>query len=153
MATKKPFYEQYNRKVSKSPPEYLSDYASDCWKNIVPFLDSTKKVERIDSYLIELYCVQYGIYREAYEVVKKNGVQTPIYKTVQNQMGEIVGEDFVGYKKNPAVDIMKNAITQINAIGISIGLSPKGRSELMNIAGESKEETSMAEKMKEFLGK
>lgn len=66
-------------------------------------------------------------------------------------MGEKIGEDFAGYKKNPAVDIMKNANTQLTSIGLQLGLSPKSRQELMAIVSEDKNEKTTAELMKEFL--
>lgn len=48
---------------------------------------------------------------------------------------------------------MKNTSTQLNSIGLQLGLSPKARQELMAIASEDKNEKSTAELMKEFLGK
>ncbi|QBX17990.1 terminase small subunit [Streptococcus phage Javan392] len=100
-----------------------------------------------------MYCTNYEIYRQAYADIQDNGIQTAIYKSVQNQMGDKIGEDFVGFKKNPAVDIMKNANTQLTSIGTALGLSPKARQELLAIASEDKNEKSTAELMKEFLGK
>lgn len=149
---KKPFYQQNDGRLSKDPPDFFGRLAGECYRKIVPFLESTNKVNRIDVHLVEMYCTNYEIYRQAYADVQENGIQTPIYKTVQNQMGEKIGEDFVGFKKNPAVDIMKNTSTQLNSIGLQLGLSPKARQELMAIASEDKNEKSTAELMKEFLG-
>lgn len=75
-------------------------------------------------------------------------------KPIQAQgSGEILGEQLLGFKKNPAVTTMKDAVDTLNKIGIQLGLTPKGRQELMEIANENKEEKSTAEMMKEFLGK
>lgn len=118
----------------------------------MPFLEDTKKIQRIDSSLVELYCGQYGIYREAYDDVQKNGIQTKAYKSLQDNLGNIVGKDFVGYKKNPAVGTMKDAINLMSTIGAELGLSPKSRVELFKIV-KNNNKKSTAESMKEFFSK
>ena len=75
-------------------------------------------------------------------------------KIVQAQgSGEILGEQSMGFKKNPAVATMKDATETLNKIGIQLGLTPKGRKELMEIASEDTNKSSTAEMLKEFLGK
>ncbi|AUT06227.1 hypothetical protein SPSF3K_01502 [Streptococcus parauberis] len=150
---RKPYYRQNDGHLPKDPPDYLGRLSGECYRKVVPFLDATNKVDRIDVHLVEMYCTNYEIYRQAYADIQDNGIQTAIYKSVQNQMGDKIGEDFVGFKKNPAVDIMKNANTQLTSIGTALGLSPKARQELLAIASEDKNEKSTAELMKEFLGK
>lgn len=68
---KKAYYMQNDRHLSPDPPKHLGNLAGRCWRKIIPFLESTKRVERIDSGLIEMYCSQYEIYRNAYDSVKK----------------------------------------------------------------------------------
>lgn len=145
----KPYYLQNDGKVSRTPPSYLGVLAKECWRKIVPFLEATGRVERVDTSLVEQYCTQYEIYRVAYEDIKENGIQTPMYKTLQDQMGEIIGKDFTGYKKNPAVMTMKDASNQLNAIGAQLGLSPKSRQELMTIA--AKTDKSATDELKDFF--
>ena len=48
---------------------------------------------------------------------------------------------------------MKDAVDTLNRIGVKLGLTPKGRQELMEIAGEETNKPSTAEMLKEFLGK
>lgn len=148
----KPYYLQNNGKMSREAPKYFGKLAKECWKRIVPFLESTGRVERIDTSLVEQYCTQYEIYRVAYQDVQKNGIQKPMYKTLQNQMGEKIGKDFVGYKKNPAVMTMKDASNQLNAIGGQLGLSPKARQMLMSLASKSENKTT-TEELAEFFKK
>ena len=64
-----------------------------------------------------------------------------------------MGEQFLGYKKNPAVATMKDAVDTLNKIGIQLGLTPKGRQELLTVASADNEKISTAELLKEFLGK
>ncbi len=67
----KPYYLQNDGKVSRTPPNYLGTLAKECWRKIVPFLEATERVERIDTSLVEQYCTQYDIYRAAYHDAKK----------------------------------------------------------------------------------
>ena len=151
---KNPFYKQNDGRLAKDPPDFFGRLASECWRKVVPFLDATNKVNRIDVHLVEMYCTNYEIYREAYLDIRENGIQQTLTKPIQAQgSGEILGEQFLGYKKNPAVATMKDANTQLLAIGTALGLSPKARQELMAIASEDKNEKTTAELMKEFLGK
>lgn len=145
---KEAYFKQNNGHLPANPPAHLGDLASDCWHKIVPYLESTSRVQRIDEGLVEQYCTEYEIYRLAYEDVGKNGIQTKLYRSVQNSMGEIIAKDFVGIRKNPAVTTMNDALKQLKSIGDQLGLSPKARQELMQIASQKKEK-SMAEQLKE----
>lgn len=150
---KNPYYRQNKGRLPSAPPNYLGTVARETWRKIVPFLESTEKVQRIDSFLVETYCTNYEIYKLAYEDIKENGIQQAIVKPVQAQgSGEILGEQFLGYKKNPAVATMKDTVDTLNKIGIQLGLTPKGRQELLTVASADNEKISTAELLKEFLG-
>lgn len=151
---KNPYYKQNKGRLPIDPPNYLGTVAREIWRKIVPFLENTNKVERIDTFLVETYCANYEIYKVAYEDIKQNGIQQEMKKPIQAQgSGEILGEQSLGFKKNPAVATMKDAVETLNKIGIQLGLTPKGRQELMEIAGEETNKASTAEMLKEFLGK
>lgn len=151
---KNPYYQQNNKRLPSDPPNYLGTVAKEVWRKIVPFLESTEKVQRIDVFLVETYCTNYEIYKIAYEDIKQNGIQQEITKPIQAQgSGEILGEQSLGFRKNPAVATMKDAVDTLNRIGVQLGLTPKGRQELMEIAGEETNKASTAEMLKEFLGK
>lgn len=145
---KKVYYQQNNGHLPATPPHYLGTLAKACWRKIVPFLESTGRVERIDVGLVEQYCANYEIYRNAYQDIQDNGIQAKIFTSLQDSTGKIVGKDFAGFRKNPAVATMKDALNQLNSVGIQLGLSPKSRQELMSIASRKKEK-SMAEQLKE----
>ena len=149
---KNPYYQQNNGRLPSDPPNYLGTVARETWRKIIPFLESTQKVERIDTFLVETYCTNYEIYKKAYEDIKENGIQTEIKKLVQAQgSGEILGEQSMGFKKNPAVVVMKDATETLNTIGIQLGLTPKGRAELAEIAGTQDDNSSMKDKMAAFF--
>ena len=149
---KNPYYQQNNGRLPSDPPNHLGAVSREVWRKIVPFLESTNKVQRIDTFLVETYCTNYEIYKLAYENVKENGIQQEMNKPIQAQgSGEILGEQSLGFKKNPAVATMKDAVDTLNKIGIQLGLTPKGRQELMEIAGEQSDEGSIKDKTKEFF--
>ena len=149
---KNPYYQQNNGRLPSDPPNHLGTVARETWRKIVPFLESTNKVQRIDTFLVETYCTNYEIYKIAYEDIKQNGIQQEITKPIQAQgSGEILGEQSLGFRKNPAVVTMKDAVDTLNKIGIQLGLTPKGRQELLEIVGEETNKASTAEMMKEFL--
>lgn len=145
---KKTFYQQNNGHLSAEPPKYLGTLAKVCWRKIVPFLASTERVQRVDAGLVEQYCANYEIYRNAYDEIKENGIQSKMFTSLQDSSGKIIGKDFTGYRKNPAVTTMKDAINQLNSIGVQLGLTPKGRQELMQIASQKKE-TSVIDQLKD----
>ena len=149
---KNPYYQQNNGRLPSDPPNYLGTVAREVWRKIIPFLENTNKIQRIDTFLVETYCTNYEIYKMAYEDIKENGIQQEITKPIQAQgSGEILGEQSLGFKKNPAVATMKDAVDTLNRIGVQLGLTPKGRQELMEIAGDNSEEGSIKDKMKEFF--
>ena len=149
---KNPYYQQNNGRLPSDPPNYLGTVAREIWRKIIPFLESTNKIQRIDTFLVETYCTNYEIYKMAYEDIKENGIQQEITKPIQAQgSGEILGEQSLGFKKNPAVATMKDAVDTLNRIGVQLGLTPKGRQELMEIAGDNSEDGSIKDKMKEFF--
>ena len=149
---KNPYYQQNSGRLPSDPPNHLGTVARETWRKIVPFLESTQKVQRIDTFLVETYCTNYEIYKIAYEDIKQNGIQQEMKKPIQAQgSGEILGEQSLGFRKNPAVATMKDAVDTLNKIGIQLGLTPKGRQELLEIVGEQSDEGSIKDKMKEFF--
>lgn len=149
---KNPYYQQNNGRLPSDPPNHLGTVARETWRKIVPFLESTQKVQRIDTFLVETYCTNYEIYKIAYEDIKQNGIQQEMKKPIQAQgSGEILGEQSLGFRKNPAVATMKDAVDTLNRIGVQLGLTPKGRQELLEIVGEQSDEGSIKDKMKEFF--
>lgn len=151
---KRVYYQQNNGHLSYDPPKFLAPTARECWRKVVPFLENTQRVMRIDSMLVEQYCVQYQEYRDAYKTLQEEGAQQKIYRSLQDvQTGEIIGKDFVGWKKNPAVSRLKDATQMMNNIGIQLGLSPKSRAELFKTVKSNKKEKSVAQGVADFFGK
>lgn len=140
-------------KLSRTPPAYLGRQAKVVWRRLVPFLEDNTPVKRIDSGLVEQYASRYEIYRNAYKHIQENGEVQAIYKTLQDQTGKKIGRDFVGYKRNPMTQIYDSAVKNLTKLGAELGLSPKSRSDLLKLnLDDRKDERSVADRMKEFLG-
>lgn len=148
---KQAYYKQNDGQLAHQPPSYLGALAKACWRKIVPYLESTERVKRIDVTLVEQYCTQYEVYRLAYADIQENGVQTKLFASLQDSSGEVIGKDFKGYRKNPAVSIMDDASKQLNSIGAQLGLTPKGRKELLALSNENSDNDTI-EAMKKFFG-
>lgn len=149
MMSDKPFYEQNGGNLSKSPPDYLGKTAQEAWKRIVPFLLSTGRVERIDTTLVEQYCTTYETYRQAYEDVKTNGaVIAPPPEPLISPTGEQVGEKYIFPRRNPAQAIMQSSSDKLLQIGSKLGLTPKDRQKLFELADKNKKEESISEMAK-----
>lgn len=143
---KKLFKDQNGGHLSQDPPDYLGREARIVWRKIVPFLEEEGKVIRIDTALVEFYATQYEIYRNAYKHILKYGEVTAIYTSLQNSKGEVIGEDFVGFKKNPMVQVYDSALKNLIRTGAELGLSPKSRSELLELASPNdKKKPSIAD--------
>ena len=142
-----------NGHLSYTAPQHLGLKAKAIWRKVVPFLEEQKSIERIDSTLVEMYCTQYEIYRNSYDHIKKHGEVQGIYKTTLSPVtGEVVSTDFVGYKRNPMTQIYSDAIKNLTKIGSELGLSPKSRSELMELNLNDDSEADTAQALKDFLG-
>lgn len=141
--------------LPKKAPEYLGSIGKAMWRYLAPFLNESKKTIRADQYLVAQYCSTYEIYRKAYADVQKHGIQQAIYKTSLSPVdGSVVSKDFQGYKKNPAYNIMSDALSKMNQMGKELGLSPRARSQLMKLkTPNEKEKKSVAESMKDFFNK
>ncbi|MDD9138322.1 phage terminase small subunit P27 family [Fructobacillus sp. CRL 2054] len=118
--------------LSQDPPAYMSVQAKTTWRQIVSALGEIKELKKSDAKLIEMYCTQYELYRNAYKHIQENGEVQPIYDTVQNNLGEAIGKDFKGFKRNPMTSIYNDAIKSLNNISRELGLTPKSRKELFD---------------------
>jgi P27 family predicted phage terminase small subunit len=148
--SKKSYKDVNGGALSYRPPDHLGLKAKAIWRKVVVFLETQKPIERVDQTLVETYCTQYEIYRNAYEHIKEHGEVQAIYKPIQDMTGQILKEQFLGYKRNPMTQIYSDAIKNLTKIGSELGLSPKSRSELLELKiNESDDED---DGMEEFFG-
>lgn len=126
-------------KVPTQAPKWLDVYGKRLWPKLANYLNRNSKVLRADEYLLQQYCSSYDIYRRAYE-----SVVSPV-------TGDVVAKDFAGFRKNPAVQTMSDALSKLNSIGRELGLSPRARSEMLELNAPEEKKRSVAESMKEFF--
>lgn len=104
------------------------------------------QLEESDRALVESYCFNYQLLREAYENIKENGIQYALYKVVMTPRGDIINPShFEGYKSNPACKVLSDATAKLNMLGQQLGLSPQSRAELAKLPKPTDEEQSMAD--------
>lgn len=138
--------------LRNTPPDYMGRQAKVTWRKMVTALGKVKAIKESDSDLIELYATNYEIYREAYKHLQEKGSVRESWEPVINPItGKTEGEVFRGYKRNPSTAIMNDAVKQLTKIGSELGLSPKGRRELLkNIDNDDDGESVTADIMKLF---
>ena len=151
--TKVAFYKQNNGQISTTPPSHLGPIASATWRKIVPYLLSTKSLARIDSFIVEQYCISYEVYRKAYDDIVQNGLKTKIYKDVQNNKGEVIDRVMTSERRNPSEQIKNDASSEMTRLGEQLGLSPKARQELQQLAAsdDSNSIASFGKQLKQFV--
>lgn len=135
--------------LKTEPPENLAGIAKKAWETIVPILNSSGFVKSSDSSVVELLCINVELYRLAYESIKEDGIQSPIYKTSLSPLtGEIVARDFTGFKRNPATQIIDSATAKINSLSGLLGLNPASRQTLLAIVDDKEDEQSLGDLLK-----
>lgn len=140
--------------LSNTPPEYLKKHARYMWRRIVPLIKQDPNVNNMDRTMIEAFCVNYHLMRNAYEHIQENGAVKESYKTVVNPVtGETIATDFTGYKKNPSAQILDSATAKLQKLGNELGLTPQSRAELMEIKSSDESNKNQAEVLKNFFKK
>lgn len=133
-----------DNQISTNPPKYLKATGRSMWTRLMPLIGD--QLEESDRALVESYCFNYQLLREAYENVKKNGIQYALYKVVMTPTGEVIDEHhFEGYKSNPATKTLSDATSKLNQLGQQLGLSPQSRAELAKLPKPTDKEQSMAD--------
>ena len=140
-------------KVPNQAPKWLGTYGKYLYPKLAAYLNKNDKILRADEYLLQQYCSAYDVYRVAFQDLQDHGIQQPIYKTSLSPVdGSVVSKDFQGYKKNPAYQMMSDALGKMNTIGKELGLSPKARSQMLDLKTPSSDKKSARESLKEFFG-
>lgn len=140
-------------KVPEAAPKWLGKYGKILYPKLAAYLNNNSKIIRADQYLAEEYCSAYDIYRTAYADLQEHGIQQAIFKTSLSPLdGSVVNKDFQGYRKNPAYQMMSDSLSKMNQIGKELGLSPRARSQMMELSAPSDEnKKSVTDQMKEFF--
>lgn len=141
------------KKVPNQAPKWLGVYGKHLYPKLATYINKNDAILRADEYLLQQYCSAYDTYRVAYEDIQKHGIQQEIFRQHLSPIdGTVVSKDFLGYKKNPACQIMSDSLKQMSTIGKELGLSPRARSQMMDLNVPKKDEKSAVTSLKEFFG-
>ncbi|MGA3439411.1 phage terminase small subunit P27 family [Lactiplantibacillus plantarum] len=130
--------------ISQTPPKYLKATGRSMWTRLMPLIGD--QLEESDRALVESYCFNYQLLREAYSNILENGIQYALFKVIMTPTGEVIDEHhFEGYKSNPACKVLSDATAKLNLLGQQLGLSPQSRAELAKLPKPTNKEQSMAD--------
>lgn len=119
-------------KLSTTPPKYLKATGRSMWTRLMPLIGDT--LLENDRALVESYCFNYQLLREAYDNIQENDIQYPLYKIIMTPRGDVLDDHhFEGYKANPAVKTLDAATSKLDSLGKQLGLSPQSRAELAKL--------------------
>lgn len=104
-------------------PEWLSSAARDEWDRVVPLLVERKILTRADLGTLENYCMSIGLARDMESQIQKIGAVQLIYQIDKEGVARVTGS-----KKNPAVQVQKDAMNSARMLGAELGVTPVSRS-------------------------
>ncbi|EMF0060375.1 phage terminase small subunit P27 family [Enterococcus hirae] len=123
--------------LPNEPPYYLKGTARSMWRRIVPKIKEQEFVNELDRTMVETFCINYQLMREAYDSLKEEGMH---FQTEN------------GWKKNPAVQVLDVSSKNLRAIGAELGLTPVSRAKILEIPieGETKDLTETLKELGVF---
>ena len=114
-------------------PTKLGRYGTACWRETVSFLEELKVLSKVDKKDLELFSRAYNRYRIAENDIEKHGVV---------QRGTLPsGAEFA--RKNPALNVIKDAEAVMMRLASEFGLSPSSRTRL-SVQVEEKQDPLVA---------
>lgn len=131
--------------LQTTPPRYLGKTARMIYRQLRPTLEQSKVVKQADHAVVEALCIQVELLRIAYKDIEENGIQQAIYQTPISPNGEMGEKEFVGFRKNPAVNTLSDATQKIKQLSAELGLTPQSRATLLNLTKPEDEGDPMAE--------
>ena len=130
--------------LNQTPPKYLKSYSRSAWTKLTSLIGD--QLQESDRVLLESYCFNYELMRKAYEDIKENGIQYPLYKVIMTPRGDIINSaHFEGFKSNPACKVLSDATNKLNMLGQQLGLSPQSRAELAKLPKPTDKQETMAD--------
>lgn len=107
----------------RAAPSFLSDAAKDEWSRIVPILAKRKILTEADVGCLENYCMAIGTVRDMDLEIQRVGAVQKVFKIDKD--GNSV---LISIRKNPAVGIRNEAMTQARLHAAELGATPVSRS-------------------------
>lgn len=104
-------------------PIWLSAAAREEWARIVPILAQRRVLTEADVGILENYCSAIGTVREMEAEIQKTGAIQKVFKLDKDGTAVLVS-----CRKNPAVSIRSDAMTQARLMAAELGATPVSRS-------------------------
>ena len=121
--------------ADRPAPAYLSKDAQEQWNRVVPVLARRKILTEADVGCLENYCMAMGTVREMDREIQNTGATQKVYK-IDKEGNSLL----VSIRKNPAVSIRAEAMTQARLYAAELGATPVSRSR--PTVGEDDEDDS-----------
>lgn len=142
-----------HKELPDKPPSYLKGTAAAMWRRLVPMIKADPIVNDMDRTVVEAFCTNYQLMRQAYDDIQENGITKPIYKTTISPVtGDVVATDFTGFKRNPSTQILDSATAKLRSLGSELGLTPQSRADLMSIRTDDDDDDALEAMQKFFKG-
>ncbi|NDV52162.1 phage terminase small subunit P27 family [Salipiger sp. PrR003] len=109
--------------ADRPAPDYLSADARAEWNRIVPILAKRKILTEADVGCIENYCMAIGTVREMDREIQRVGAVQKVFKIDKEGVSVLTS-----IRKNPAVSIRAEAMTQSRLYAAELGATPVSRS-------------------------
>jgi P27 family predicted phage terminase small subunit len=103
------------------PPDWLEDEARAAWDYLVPLLNATGILSRIDRPSLSRYCLLWARWREMEEFIKSKGVMYPL----KDEAGKVKC-----FQQWPQVAIANKLAAQLTRMEAEFGLTPSSRARI-----------------------
>ncbi len=103
-------------RIAPSPSYNLGKYGLKEWRRVTNVLIDAKILSEADFSLLEAYCYQYGLMREAQSILGEEGI------LIKSKRG--------GARTHPCLKIQNDAYDRMLKIGIIFGLGPGVRNKI-----------------------
>lgn len=97
-------------------PAWLGELGREKWAEVAGMLVRANVLTGGDLHNLEAFCIAYQNARDAEADIRKNGITT--------------GSKRKGFRKNPAVTVLNEAVKQLRDFGALLGLDPSSRDRL-----------------------
>lgn len=131
--------------LNSTPPSSLVGLGAKAYTKIVNDLNSQELIKEIDVNVVIALARQIQIADSAYKHIycgvnggDPEGLQQAIYRPImQGGSGGVVDQQFVGFKKNPAVATLDSATAKIKSLCESLGMTPTSRASLLSLSTQN----------------
>lgn len=105
---------------SPKAPRWLGGIAAAEWRRMVPLLEKLGLLTTIDLQMFASYCSAWGVYRENYAFIRKNGYTFIVIDKEGNELT----------KRYPQVKIAEEYLRICKTLGENFGLTPSARTRI-----------------------